>query len=99
MELSKVTITEHVGDEGTPYRVIKGVASVDAAPYRKYERRVHLSYLLTDTEGVTVSAEVEDDDVYGVAIRAMDRGKVIQVTIEEWPDHSVFLTDASTPGY
>ena len=94
MELSKVTITEHVGDAGTPYQVITGVASVDAAPYRKYERRVHLTYLLTDTEGVTVSAEVEDDDVYEVATRALDRGKFIQVTIEEFPDHSIFLTDA-----
>lgn len=94
MELSKVTITEHVGDEGTPYQVIKGVASVDAAPHHKHGRRVHLTYLLSDTEGVTVSAEVEDDDVYGVAIHALNLGKVIQVTIEEWPDHSVFLTDA-----
>ncbi len=94
MELSKVTITEHVGDEGTPYLVIKGVASVDAAPNHAYKRRLHLSYLLTDTEGVTVSAEVEDDDVYEVARRALDRGKFIQVTLEEWPDHSVSLTDA-----
>ena len=96
MELSKVTITEHVGDEGTPYQIIKGLASVDAVPHHQYEWRLQLTYLLTDTEGVTVSAEVEDEDVYGVAIRAMVRGKVIQVTIEEWPDHSVFLTDASS---
>ena len=96
MELSKVTITEHVGDEGTPYRVIKGVASVDAVPHHQYEWRVHLTYLLTDTEGVTVSAEVEDDDVYSFAIHALDRGKLIRVTIEEFPDHSIFLTDAAS---
>ena len=95
MELSKVTITEHVSNEGTPYQVIKGVASVDAVPYDKYMRRVHLTYLLTDTEGTTESAEVEDDDVYTVAIQALDRGKLIQVIIEEFPDHSMFLMDAS----
>ena len=96
MELSKVTVENQVGDEGTVYQVVTGTARVEDAPYLPNQTRVHLTYMTSDTEGATVSAEVEDPEVYSIAVHAYDRGKVIRVTIEEWPDGSIYLTDAST---
>ena len=96
MELSKVTVENQVGDEGTVYQVVTGTAQIEATPYSPDKTRVHLTYMTSDTEGATVRAEVEDPEVYSIAVHAYDRGKIIRVTIEEWPDGSIYLTDAST---
>ena len=95
MSLSKVSIDSLVGDEGTVYQVVTGTARVEATPYHPNQTRVHLTYMSSDTEGATVSAEVEDPEVYSIAMHAYDRGKIIRVKIEEWPDGSTFLTEAS----
>lgn len=96
MKLSKVSVDNMVGDEGTVYQIVTGTARVEDTPYIPNQTRVHLTYMSSDTEGATVSAEVEDPEVYSIAMRAYDRGKIIRVTIEEWPDGSTFLTEAST---
>ncbi len=96
MKLSKVTIDDHVDENGTVYQVVTGTAQVEATPYFPHQTRVYLTYMSSETEGATVSAEVEDPEVYSVAVHAYDLGKVIRVTIEEWPDGSIYLTDAST---
>lgn len=95
MSLSKVSVDSLVGDEGTVYQVVTGTARVEATPYLPNQTRVHLTYMSSDTEGATVSAEVEDPEVYSIAMHAYDRGKIIRVKIEEWPDGSTFLTEAS----
>ena len=96
MELSKVTVENQVGDAGTVYQVVTGTAQIEATPYFPDKTRVHLTYMTSDTEGATVSAEVEDPEVYSIAVHAYDLGKIVRVTIEEWPDGSIYLTDAST---
>lgn len=96
MKLSRVTIDHQVGDEGTTYQVVTGTARIEATPYLPNQTRVHLTYMSSDTEGATVSAEVEDPEVYSIAVHAHDHGKIIRVKIEEWPDGSTFLTEAST---
>lgn len=96
MKLSKVSVDNMVGDAGTVYQVVTGTARVEYIPYLPNQARVNLTYMSSETERATVSAEVEDPEVYSIAMHAYDLGKIIRVTIEEWPDGSTFLTEAST---